>query len=103
MHALNEIDLLCQGGVELNAAKAAPASGDDDAAAGEKLALARSFYDRAAAESEAGLRAVAATVRDDSDRSSLAAYYHFLVREVRQFADELIEEVRTTPEGADTA
>ncbi len=104
IHALNEIDLLCQGGVELNAAKAALASGDDDAAAaGEKLALARSFYDRAAAEGEAGLRAVAATVRDDSDRSSLAAYYHFLVREVRQLAGELIEEARTTAEGADTA
>lgn len=39
---------------------------------------------------ERALSAAAAQVRDDSDRSSLAAYYHFFVREVREKSAELL-------------
>jgi len=50
----------------------------------------RAFYDQAIAAGEAALRATAAQIRDDSDRSTLAAYYHFFVREVKEKVAELL-------------
>lgn len=36
------------------------------------------------------MRATAAQVRDDSDRATLAAYYHFFGRQVREQAAALL-------------
>ncbi|MFH1570578.1 MAG: hypothetical protein ABIL09_21490, partial [Gemmatimonadota bacterium] len=80
--ALVEKEWIHEGGVRVHAARRA--SGEEDR---ERLmAEAGACYDRALAAGEAALRAMAAQVRDDSDRSSLAAYYHFFVREVREKA-----------------
>jgi len=87
---LSEVEFLRRGGVEVHAAVAARA-GEEGREAGERLARARDLYDRGIARGEAGLRALAANVRDDSDRGTLACYYHVLVREVKQTAAEFIE------------
>ena len=87
---LNEVELLRRGGVEVHAAVAARA-GEDGPEVKERLARARDLYDRGIARGEAGLRALAANVRDDSDRGTLACYYHVLVREVKQTAAEFLE------------
>ena len=89
IHALREIELLCEGGIQLAGAKAALEPADQQSAC-KKLARSRELYNRAIAEGEAALEALAANVRDDCDRASLAAYYHFLVREVKQKAGELL-------------
>ncbi len=52
----------------------------------QALNLARSCVDRALRAGERALAATAATVRDETDANTLAAYHHFLVREVRQTA-----------------
>jgi len=99
IHALREIELLHDGGVEVHAAKAAREAGGQKAAS-KHLKLARDNYGNAIAEGEAALRASASNVRDDSDRSSLAAYYHFLVREVKQMTREFLGSAESSGEGS---
>ena len=99
IHALREVELLCEGGLEVHAAKAAAESGDGNAAS-EHLARARDVYSRAVAEGGAAMEATAGSVRDDSDRATLAAYYHFLVREVKQMTEGFIRSVESE-QGAD--
>ena len=82
IHALREVELLCAGGCEVAAAKQSYAA--------PHLERAREFYGRAVAEGEAALTAWAGNVRDESDSNSLAAYYHFLVREVKQQTQEAL-------------
>ena len=86
VQALIEKDLLHEGGMALNAARGA----QDEPARGEHLAAARKAYQAAVEAGERALRATASQVRDDSDRTTLAAYYHFMVREVRERAAELL-------------
>lgn len=90
IQALVEKELLCEGGMQVHAARAARKAGDEDKAA-EHLAQARAIYQRAIEAGEAALHATASQVRDDSDRATLAAYYHFFVREVKEKIAELLE------------
>ena len=46
--------------------------------------------DRAIRAGEEALRATALQLRDETDVNTLAAYYHFFVREVRQRSAELL-------------
>jgi hypothetical protein len=75
IHAFNETELLCEGG---------------SAAETKHTALAKEFYDRAVLEGEAALKALAGNVWDDSDRSTLAAYHHFFVREVKMISADYL-------------
>ena len=93
IEVLNEVEDLRAGGVEVHAAVAARA-GEDGREVDDHLARARELYDRGIARGEAGLRALAANVRDDSDRGTLACYTHFLVREVRETTTAFIEEAK---------
>ena len=86
VQALVEKELIHEGGMQIHAARRAP----DEEARERHLARAEEFYHRAIAAGEAALRATASQIRDDSDRSTLAAYYHFFVREVKEKAAELL-------------
>jgi len=97
VHVLREVELLCEGAVEVLEVKAALESADRQSA-GEHAARARESYRRAIEEGKAAVSAAAANVRDDSDRASLAAYYHFLVREVLRTSEEYLE-AADQPEG----
>ena len=54
------------------------------------LREAQDCFDRAIRAGEEALRATALQLRDETDVNTLAAYYHFFVREVRQRSDELL-------------
>jgi len=82
---LSEIDLLHKAGVEVH--QAARECADADVSR-KHIARARELYDRAVAAGAAAVTAAASEVRDSSDRGGIAAYYHLLVREVRQFVDD---------------
>ena len=86
VQALVEKEWVHEGGVRIHAARRA----EDEAERRRLMSEAEGCYDRAIAAGEEALRAMAAEVRDDSDRSSVAAYYHFFVREVRERAAELV-------------
>ena len=83
IQALTEKELLSDGSVHVREAKAAREAADPDSS-GEHLRQARDLFERAIKAGEAALTAAAAHIRDDSDRASVAAYYHFFVREVRE-------------------
>ena len=86
VQALVEKERVHEGGVRIYRARSAA----DDAERQRLTAEAENCYERAVTAGEAGLRAMASQVRDESDRNSLAAYYHFCVREVREKAAELL-------------
>lgn len=86
VQALVEKDHLHEAGQHLHQARRAEADDSRD----QHLAAARQLYELAVQAGEAAIRATAAQVRDDSDRSTLAAYYHFFVRQVREMADRLL-------------
>ncbi len=86
VQALVEKEWVHEGGVRIHAARQTEDDGERDRLKVE----AAGCYDQAVAAGEAALRAMASQVRDDSDRSSLAAYYHFLVRQVREAAVPLL-------------
>ncbi|MFC1525726.1 hypothetical protein ACFL6X_02825 [Candidatus Latescibacterota bacterium] len=86
IEALREKEEVHEGGVCVQAARAT----DDDHERARLMAAARARYQRGVEAGEAALQATASRVRDDSDRSSLAAYYHFFVREVRGKADQVL-------------
>ena len=94
IQALIEKEQLHQAGMQLHAARRAT----DEEEKERRLAAARSLYEQAVAEGEKGLRAMAAQVRDESDQNSLAAYYHFFVRQVRQRAARGIRSPETCPD-----
>ena len=89
IQALAEKELLCEGGMQVHAARAAREASDAKEAA-QHLAQAQDLYRRAIEAGEAALHAAASQVRDDSDRATLAAYYHFFVREVKEKVAELL-------------
>ena len=91
IHALHEVRLLCTGGMSLHASNEAKKSGDEKTAA-EQRKRAEVSYQQAIASGEAALNAAADNVRDDSDRGCLAAYYHFMVREVKDTVKEALED-----------
>ncbi len=86
VQALIEKDRVHEAGIRIHAAHEA---GSPEAKAGY-LAEVEQFYQLAVEAGEKAIRAMASQVRDDSDRSSLAAYYHFFVREVREKAAEVL-------------
>ena len=90
IEVLREYELLCCGGVQIHAAKAEGASTDEQSS-NQHLACAADFYRRGIAAGEKALEATAANVRDDSDRATLAAYYHFLIREVKQHCQNILD------------
>ena len=90
IEALREYELLCNVGVQMHAGLAARASGDEPLAS-QHLANAVDFYRRGIAAGEKALEATAANIRDDSDRATLGAYYHFLVREVKQHCQNIVD------------
>lgn len=61
----------------------------------DHLRQARDLFERAIESGEAAVRASASQVWDDSDRASLATYYHFFVREVRARTSAVLEELAT--------
>ena len=61
----------------------------------DHLRQARDLFERAIESGEAAVRASASQVWDDSDRASLATYYHFFVREVRARNSAVLEELAT--------
>jgi hypothetical protein len=86
---LEEIRLLHEGKMALEATADARKEGKrSDASA--HLGRAASAYEAAVAAGESALVAMAAHVRDDSDRGAIAAYYHYMVREVRAKAREVV-------------
>ncbi len=89
IHALTEIELLHEGGMAVHRAMEAGKS-EDKASASAEIARARDYYARAVQEGEAAMTATASQLRDSTDRATLAAYYHFLVREVRQVTEEFL-------------
>ncbi len=89
IHAFREAELLSEGGTAVHAAIAAGRS-NDSATASWQMSHARECYEQAIREGEAAVRTIAGEVRDDSDRSTLAAYYHYFVREVRQGAESFL-------------
>ena len=92
VEAFNEVYLLRQGAGALREAASARRQGDEDGC-GEHLKRARDYYDRAICAGEAAVTAAASEVRSPSDRGAIAAYYHLLVREVKSFVEEYVEEV----------
>jgi len=92
IEAFNETDLLRRGGAALREAASARERGDE-AGCGKELKRAREYHDRAIRAGEAAVTAAASEVRSPSDRGSIAAYYHLLVREARRFVEEYLEEV----------
>ena len=86
IQALIEKERVHQGGMQIHAARRAA----DEEEKQHFLTEAENHYQRAVEAGEAAVRAVASQIRDDSDRSTLAAYYHFFVREVREKAAELL-------------
>jgi hypothetical protein len=83
IEALNEKTLLHEGSQQIAAARRARSRKTQDA---HRTAAKQSFA-KAIAAGEAALDAMASEVRDDSDRASLATYYHLFVREVREQID----------------
>ena len=90
IHTLHEMRLLHNGGLALHAASEARKKGDEIAATEHGKRAARA-YQQAIASGETALSAAAENVRDDSDRGCLAAYYHFLVREIKQAVQDVLE------------
>ena len=90
VEALRENEHVHEGGVSLHAAR----STEDVDERARLMAQARSHYEHAVAAGEAALKAMASQVRDESDRNSLAAYHHFLVREVREQANAVLAGAR---------
>ena len=89
IEAITECQLLYAGGKEISIGQSAVESSNKDVAAGH-TARADELCQQAVAAGERAMRATAKNVRDDSDRATLAAYYHFLVREVRQETKKLL-------------
>ena len=87
VQALIEKDLFHEGGMRLTDA----AEADDATVRAGCIAEAEAFYERAVQTGEKAIRAMASQMRDDSDRSSVVAYYHFFVREVRERARMLVK------------
>jgi len=86
VQSLIEKEWVHQGGVRIHAARREENQETKELYFRE----AEQCYQRAVEAGEAALHAIASQVRDDSDRATLAAYYHFFVREVREKAAELI-------------
>ncbi len=94
IQALVEKELLSDGSVHVCEARAAREAGDHDFS-DDHLRQARDLFERAIESGEAAVRASASQVWDDSDRASLATYYHFFVREVRARTSAVLEELAT--------
>jgi hypothetical protein len=92
IHALDEIRILHEARMAREAAVAARKYGNGSEAE-VHLGQARKLYADAVAAGESALRAAAANIRDDSDRGAVAAYYHFMVREVKEKAAEVLSNV----------
>jgi hypothetical protein len=90
IHAFREAELLSDGGTAVHAAIAAGQS-NDSATASRQITRARDCYDQAIREGEAATRAIASELRDDSERSTRAAYYHYFVREVKQGTEAFLQ------------
>jgi hypothetical protein len=86
IQALIEKERIHEGGMKVHAARRA----SDGEAKETYLREAEESYQRAVEAGESALRATSSQIRDDSDRATLAAYYHFFVREVREKAAELL-------------
>ena len=86
VQALIEKEELHNGGMKVHAARITSDTGAEET----YLREAEACYQRAVEAGEIALRATASQIRDDSDRATLAAYYHFFVREVREKAAELL-------------
>ena len=93
IEALNEADLLRRGGVALHEASSAREGADEDGCV-KHLKQARDYHDRALCAGKAAVTAAASNVRSPSDRGGVVAYYHLLVREVNQFIEQYVQEVR---------
>jgi len=91
---LHEIRWLHEGRMALEAATLARKEGKRPEASAH-LARASAAYETAVTAGEAALRAAAAQVRDDSDRGAIAAYYHYMVREVKAKALQVIKAERS--------
>ena len=88
IHALREVELLSAGGVSIQSARTEPGAADGH------IAHASACYRDAIESGEAAIRSAAAIIRDDSDRYSTAAYYHFWVREVREETQAILRSVQ---------
>lgn len=86
VQALIEKDQLHEGGMQLHAANEA----SDEETRQRHLSQVSSHFERAVGAGEQAVRALANEIRDDSDRNTVAAYYHFFVRQVRQTAAQLV-------------
>ncbi|MDP7397402.1 MAG: hypothetical protein QGF67_02795 [Lentisphaeria bacterium] len=80
IEALNEKELLHEGARWIAAAQRARSK----KAKAERTAEAKQSFAKAIAAGKAAVRAMASEVRDDSDRGSLATYFHLFVREVQE-------------------
>ena len=87
IEALSEALLLSDGASALDLARQAESS--------ERIAVcvseASKAFEQAVQAGKKALQAVADNIRDDSDRGTVAAYYHFLVREVSEATARLLE------------
>ena len=95
INALKEKELLSDRSVHVRRALIAREAGEDSVAQ-ERIANAEGLFTRAIGAGEAALHAAAAHVRHDSDRASIAAYYHFFVREVRERTAAILKEIGPT-------
>ena len=86
--ALEHLSLIHQAGIALHAWKDV-ADSNPDAARGHRE-QAEALGQQAIAAAKRALQAMATNIRDDSDRTSLAAYYHFMVREVQEELQEAL-------------
>jgi len=86
VEALVEKEWIHEGGVRVHAARRSSGDGERE----RRMAEAKACYQKALTAGEAALAAMASQVRDDADRTSLAAYYHFFVREVRERAAQIL-------------
>ncbi len=97
VEALTESYLLRRGCAALREAASARDEDDADGCAAHRQ-RASEYYDRAIGAGRAAVTAAASNLRSPSDRGAVAAYYHLLVREVKGFIDEHVEQVLPSAE-----